>query len=172
MARTRRIVQGQAQLLRQRADILRHHITHFFGHVEQDARQFVEPAQVADVHGPGKLVQRHGRQVMPFVKHQQAVVQVRQRLHAQRGQHQVVVGHNHLRLRQLGAGVVVAAITKTWAMPRRAGVALGRHGRPVAWLGRLGQVVAVAVPAACPADQPTTRTRPRDALRGLANLAP
>ena len=147
-------VHGQAGQRGQRAFELAGHGLHVFahmqcqlaGHLVHGLGQLVQPAQIAQVHGVGELVQRDGGQVVAFVKHHQAVVQVGQGLHAQAGQHQVVVGHDDIGLGQLGARVVVAAFLVARAVARGAGVALGGHGRPVARVGGVGQGVAVAVP--------------------------
>ena len=103
----------------------------FAGHVVHRFGQFVQPAQVGEVHAVGKLVQGHGGQVVAFVKHHQAVVQVRQGFHAQAGQHEVVVGHDDLALCELGTCVVVAALFVARAVAGGAGVALSGYGRPV-----------------------------------------
>ena len=83
-----------------------------------------------------------------LVKDQQAVAQLGQGFHAQRGQHQVVVGHDDVGLGQAGARLVVAAIAVARAMPGGAAVALGGDTRPVLRVRRLDQAVAVAIPAA------------------------
>ena len=83
---------------------------------------------------------------MAFIKDQQAVVEFGQGLHANRGQHQVVVGHDHLCLRQAAACLVVTAVPVARAVTGRTGVALGGHGGPVLGFGLLRQIVPVAVP--------------------------
>ena len=143
---TAQVHQGALELLCQGGDVLLQRHLNFFTDLVQSLGQFVKPAQVGQIHGAGKLVQRNGGQVVAFVKHHQAVVQVGQGFHAQGGQHQVVVGHNHMGFGEFGAGVVITAIAVARAVPRGAGMALGCHGRPVARVGLLGQAVAVAVP--------------------------
>ena len=120
----------------------------FARHVLHGLGQLVEPTHIAQVHGAGKLVQRHSGQVVAFVKNHQAVVQIGQGLQAQGGQHQIVVGDDDIGLSQPGAGVVVAALLELGAVARGAGVALGRHARPVAAVWRLRQRIAVAIPGA------------------------
>ena len=85
---------------------------------------------------------------MTLIKHQQTVVKFRQGLHADRGQHQVVVGHNHLRLGQAAARLVVTAVPVARAMAGGTGVALGGHGRPVMRFGLIGQIIPIAIPLA------------------------
>ena len=149
-------VQRHAGELLQCAFKLAGHGGHVFGqrelqaaaHLGQDLGQLVEPAQAAQVHGAAELVKCHGRQVVAFVKNHQAVVELGQGFHAQRRQHQVVVGDDDIGLGQLGARLVVAALAVARAVARGAAMALGGHGGPVAGLGGVVQAVAVAVPAA------------------------
>ena len=149
-------VQRHSGELLQRAFKLAGHGGHVFGqrelqaaaHFGQYLGQFVEPAQAAQVHGAAELVKRYGRQVVAFVKNHQAVVQLGQGLHAQRRQHQVVVGDDDIGLGQLGACLVVAAFAVARAVAGGAAVAFGGYGGPVAGLGGVVQAVAVAVPAA------------------------
>ena len=129
--------------LLQRAFELASHGSHVLGqrelqagaHLGQDFGQLVQPAQARQIHAAAELVQRHGGQVVAFVKNDQAVVQLGQGFHAQGRQHQVMVGHDHVGLGQLGARLVVAAFAVARAVAGGATVALGGHGAPVAGLG-------------------------------------
>lgn len=52
-------------------------------HAQRTAGQLVDPAQAAQIHLAGKLVQSRGGQVVGFIEHQQTVIQLGQQLGAQ-----------------------------------------------------------------------------------------
>ena len=110
------------------------------------AGKALDPGDARQVHAARELIQRGRWQVVGFIQHQEAVVQLGQHARAQRRQQQIVVGHDHLRAHQLLAFVVVSALAERRAVLARARCALGRHGAPHLGLGRRVQAVAVAVP--------------------------
>ena len=58
-----------------------------------------------------------------------------------------MVGDDHIGLGQLGACRVVTAFAVTRAMAGGTGMALCGYGGPVAWIRRIVEAIAVAVPA-------------------------
>ena len=145
---TRQLVERGFELAAQRVDVGIQVDLQRAGQLAQYLGQTVQPAQLGQLHGAAELVQGHGGQVVRLVKDQQAVAQLGQGFHAQRGQHQVVVGHDDVGLGQAGTRLVVAAIAVARAVPGGAAVALGGDARPVLRVRRLDQTVAVAIPAA------------------------
>jgi hypothetical protein len=136
------------ELARQRRHVHAQRVGDGARHVGHGARQLVQPAAAHQVHALGELALGHCPEVVRLVEHQVAVGRVGQRVQTQGGQQQVVVDHDHLRLRQLRARAVVAAAVVAGAVACGAGVALGRHRGPDIAFGRFGQAVAVAVPVA------------------------
>ena len=108
----------------------------------------LDPGDARQIHAARKLGKRGGGQVVGFVQHQEAIVQLGQHARAQRRQQQIVVGHDHLRAHQLLALVVIGALAEGRAVLAGARCALGSHGAPHLGLGRGVQAVAVAVPRA------------------------
>ena len=143
------VTQCLLELHPQGIDVLAQGQLQLAAHLAQCLGQFVEPTQVAQIHGTRKLAQGNRWQVVTLVEHQQAVVQLGQGLHAHRSQHQIVVCHDHLGLGEAAAGLVVAAVAVARAVPPGAGVPLGGHSGPVTRVGLLVQAVPVTVPAVC-----------------------
>ena len=149
-------VQHQARQILQRGaqacGVLRHvgdglHL-HELADAQRAAGELVDPAQARQIHLAAELRQRRGWQVVGFVDHEQAVVQLGQQPRAEGREQQIVVGHDDLRRHQLLAPLEIAALVEHGAMLARAGMGVGGHGAPELGLGRAGQLVAVAIPLA------------------------
>ena len=108
-------------------------------HVQGTLRQLVYPTQAGQVHVAGELVQRHTGQVMRFVQHQQAMVQLGQHTGTQRRQQQVVVGHDHLCAHQIFTSLKVGAAVEQRAVFARTRCRFGRNGHPQVGFGIGGQ---------------------------------
>jgi hypothetical protein len=102
----------------------------------------LDPGDARQVHAARELGQRGGGQVVGFVQHQQAVVQLGQHARAQRRQQQIVVGHDHLRAHQLLALVVVGALAEGRAVlagARAPSAATGLHTSGSGGVSRLSR---------------------------------
>ena len=89
-------------------------------HAQRTAGQFVDPGQAAQVHLACKLIERGGGQVVRLIKDQQAVIQIRKQLGAERGKQQIMIGHNDLRGHQVLAALVINAVAESRAVLARA----------------------------------------------------
>ena len=81
-------------------------------HAQRTAGQLVDPAQAAQIHLAGKLVQSRRGQVVGLIEHEQAIVQLGQQLGAQRGKQQIMIGDNDLRRHQVFAAFVIDAVAE------------------------------------------------------------
>ena len=110
------------------------------------AGELVDPGESRQIGFAFKLAERGAGQVVGFVDHEQAVVQLGQQACAQRRQQQIVIGHDDLCGDQFLAALVVGALAEHRAMLAGARCGLCAHGAPDFGLGWCVERVAVAVP--------------------------